>query len=185
MNDYREPLGSRIFLALWPNDAVRKQLATHANEWVWPPGCVKYMPADWHITLHFIGSVNANQLEKILASEAVPFKSFELILDWPQLWSDRLAVLCTNNVPSALLALHDQLGQTLSELDLIPQPHHYQPHVTLARRANGALPPAKFTEVVWPVQSYALVTSTGDSQQRYRVLRRYPSHPIAGVRTGH
>lgn len=143
------------------------------------------MPADWHITLHFIGSVNVIQLEGILASKAVPFESFELILNRPQLWSDRLAVLCMNDMPSSLLALHDQLGRTLSELDLIPQPPHFQPHVTLARRANGALPPAKFTEVVWPVQSYALVVSTGDRHQRYRVLRRYPGHLIAGVRTGY
>lgn len=170
-------------MALWPDDAVRRQLALHANQWVWPPGCVRYMSADWHITLHFIGSVSGIQLERILASKAVPFESFELILNWPQLWSDRLAVLCTNDVPSSLLALHDQLGRTLSELDLIPQPQHYQPHVTLARRANGALPPAKFTEVVWTVRSYALVVSTGDRHQRFRVIRSYPDRPIAGVRT--
>lgn len=183
MNDNREPSGSRIFLALWPDVEVRAQLALHAHQWIWPPGCVQYQPADWHVTLHFIGSVNAIPLANILASEPVPFESFELILNRPQLWSDRLAVLCMNDVPSALLALHDQLGRTLSRLGLITEPQHYLPHLTLARRAHGALFPNKFAPVLWTVRSYALVVSTGDSHQRYRVIRSYPDHPIAGVRT--
>lgn len=132
---------TRLFLALWPNDVFCGQLADHCSTWVWPAGGVLYQPQDWHVTLHFIGTVDANQLDSIGTRVDMPCQPFELVLDQPQLWPNGLAVLCASTVPTPLCKLHDLLGQELRALDLPMDARPYQPHVTLARRADGAVAP--------------------------------------------
>lgn len=108
----------RLFLALWPDDDVRRQLAAHAGQWAWPAGCVKYLPADWHVTLHFIGNVDAQRLVNLAQAVAVPLQPFELVLDHPGVWPRGLAVLLATEVSIPLRALHDRLGHALRGLDL-------------------------------------------------------------------
>ena len=163
----------RLFLALWPDEGVQRQLLAQANQWVWPSGCVPYLPADWHVTLHFIGQVDADRVEGIAAGAAVPFQPFELLLNQPGLWPHGLAVLLATDVPMPLRALYDRLGDALHRLDLPVETRPYLPHVTLARRAEAAIPPTALAPVVWSVRSFALVISTGDKGQRYRVIRQY------------
>lgn len=163
----------RLFLALWPDDGVRGQLVAHARQWSWPLGCDQYLPADFHVTLHFIGPVAAGQMENIAACAGVPFQPFELVLDQPMLWAHGLAVLGATEVPMPLQALHNGLGGMLRRLDLPIETRPYRPHVTLARHADAAIPPAVSAPVVWRVQRFALVVSTGQKEQRYRVIHQY------------
>lgn len=163
----------RLFLALWPDEGVRKQLITHAGQWIWPSACTRYAPADWHVTLHFIGHVDADRVVGIAARAAVPIQPFQLILDQPGLWQHGLAVLCASEVPPALRALYDQLGDALHGLDLSVDTRPYQPHITLARRAAGAILPMAPAPVVWPVSNFALVVSVQEKGHRYQVIRRY------------
>lgn len=163
----------RIFLALEAEEAVQAQLAAHAKQWAWPAGCVPCQPADWHITLHFIGAVDADQVARLAAGVAVPFQPFELVLDQPVLWPHGLAILGATVLPPPLRALHERLGTALRGLDVPVETRPYQPHVTLARHAGAAIVPAASAPVLWPVQGYALVLSTGDRQQRYRVIHQY------------
>ena len=163
----------RLFLALWPDEGVRRQLSTHASQWTWPSACVPYAPADWHVTLHFIGDVNSDRVADIAASIAVPVQPCELILDQPGLWRHGLAVLGASEVPAALLTMHDQLGDTLRKLALPVDTRPYQPHVTLARRASGAILPITPKPVVWRVSNFALVVSLREKDRRYQVICRY------------
>lgn len=163
----------RLFLALWPDDPVRQQLQDHLQQWAWPAAVACYLPADWHVTLHFIGSVSAERLPEIMAAAAQEWEPFELVLNRPELWPHGLAVLCAEAVPESLRALHERLGQALRQLDLALEPRAYRPHLTLARRAAAARPPHSVQPVIWPVRSFVLAASTGDQQQRYRVLQRY------------
>lgn len=163
----------RLFLALWPDDDGRRQITNHCQEWVWPCASVQYQPDDWHVTLHFIGAVDADRLGAIGTSVDVPMQPFELVLDQPQLWPHGLAVLCAGSVPTPLRELHARLGLALRALVLPVDPRPYQPHVTLARRAQGAVLPLTCAPVRWAVQGYALVVSTRELHQRYQVLRRY------------
>ena len=126
----------RVFLALWPDDGIREQLADHASQWSWGPGCVQYLPADWHVTLHYIGNVGADQLVQIAANAGVPFQPFELVMDQPSIWPHGLAVLGATRLPKPLQTLHDQLGQAICRLGLKVAIRPYQPHVTLARHAG-------------------------------------------------
>ena len=163
----------RLFLALWPDDEVRPQLADHAGQWSWPAGCVQVLPSDWHVTLHFIGQVASDRVTAIAAKLELPLQPFDLVLDQPRLWPTGLAVLCASQVPSHLLDLHNRLGDTLRGLGLPVEARQYQPHVTLARRADTATPPLRPLQVQWRVSAYGLIVSTGNTDKRYRVIRRY------------
>lgn len=163
----------RLFLALWPDDGVRAQLATRADQWRWPAACACYAPADWHLTLHFIGDVANEKVDAMAAAAAVPFESFDLMLDQPRIWAHGLAVLCASEVPAPLMALHERLAQRLRALDLALDTRHYVPHVTLARHAEAAIAPAAGVPVRWPVSGFSLVASTGLNEPRYRVLHQY------------
>lgn len=176
MNSGKPPVvpTQRLFLALWPDEATRGQLAAHANQWIWPPGCIRYAPADWHATLHFIGDVATEKAAAIAACAVVPFQPFELVLDQPRLWDHGLAVLCAPVVPMSLRLLHDRLGHALDGLALALDPRPYVVHVTLARHAAAAIAPAVLAPVRWPVRGFSLVVSTGLQAPRYRVIRQYP-----------
>jgi 2'-5' RNA ligase len=163
----------RLFLALWPDDDVPQQLIAHSRLWTWPAGCTHYLPADWHLTLHFLGPVKPDRVADIVALVAVPFEPFILTLDQPTCWPHGLAVLCMSQVPSALQALHERLGAALRRLDLPVEARPYQPHVTLVRRATGAITPVRPTPVVWRVRQCALVESTGAASPRYWVIHVY------------
>ncbi|TXT37990.1 MAG: 2'-5' RNA ligase [Comamonadaceae bacterium] len=167
------PPTQRLFLALWPDDRIRVQIAAHADDWRWPHECARYSPQDWHVTLHFLGNVDADRVPDIATAADLPCPPFELVLDQPQLWPRGLAVLCTTQLPPELRALHARLGQALRGLGLPLETRPYQAHVTLARHAAAASPPAVAAPVVWPVRGFALVASSRDKAQRYRVLRQY------------
>ena len=174
--DSGKPLAARtqrLFLALWPDAGVREQLATHADQWLWPARCMRYAPADWHVTLHFIGDVVAEKMEAIAACAAVPFQPFDLVLDQPRLWARGLAVLGASEVPMPLRTLHERLGNALRGLDLALDTRPYVPHLTLARHADAAIPPAVFVPVRWQVRGFALGLSAGLKEPRYRVIRQY------------
>ena len=167
------PLARRLFLALWPDEAVRERIAEHASQWLWNADCVRYAPQDWHLTLHFIGAVPAERVSAIAAAVALPCTPFELVLDQPMLWPHGLAVLGAATLPAPLQALHERLGEALRALDLPLEARRYRPHLTLARHAAAARPPAEAAPLSWPVRAYMLALSTGRTDQRYQFLRRY------------
>jgi 2'-5' RNA ligase len=164
---------ARLFLALCPGPDVQAALAAHVAAWQWPASDGRYAPADWHVTLHFIGPVQRQRIDELRAGLAVPMAPFELHFGSPALWPHGLAVLLPQAVPRGLQQLHDRLGQALLGLGLRPDARPYRPHITLARRAALAQPPAQCPVFGWPVQGYALMESTGQVDQRYRVLRQF------------
>ena len=104
---------------------------------------------------------------------AVPITPFALGWGRPELWPHGLAVLCPEVVPEALQQLHTQLGQALQQRGLRTDSRPFRPHLTLARHAQAARLPAQGPVFNWPVAGYALVESTGQAGQRYRVLQSY------------
>lgn len=167
------PPTGRLFLALWPEAEVRSQLIAHVNQWEWSSQSVRYAPTDWHLTLQFVGSVDVTKLQEIANQSLVPFEPFCLQLDRPAVWGRGLAVLCAGEVPAPLGMLWAQLGDRLNRLGFASEQRLYQPHVTLARHAQGSTLPIDGVPVVWRVRQYVLAVSTGDRAQRYRVLREY------------
>lgn len=164
----------RLFLALWPDDAVRRQLHSIQQGWAWPPDAAPVGADQLHLTLHFLGNVPLERLgefARALAVEAGPV-TLELRTARPRVWPGGIAVLELASTP-ALLRLHASLAGALAGLGWPQEERRYRPHVTLARRAAGARPPAgEPAPAEWHAGTgYALVRSIPG--HGYEVVRLY------------
>ena len=154
---------SRLFLALWPDDSVRRQLTAWRDSWHWPHAAVPVHDERLHLTLHFLGDVERARLPALRVSVT----PFELSFGSNALWPHGIAVLEPLAIPPALAQLQGALGQLLTDAGLPLDTRPYRPHVTMARRAVQAALPAAGPSFTWTVDSYALVESSGG---RYTVL---------------
>ncbi len=133
-----------------------------------------------HLTLHFLGSLPRQRLPELSNGLRVAFEPFELVLDRAEIWPNGLVVLRAGSPAAALQALHGRLGDALRALGLIPEKRRFRPHVTLARRAAGSIPPIASAELRWQVASYTLVESLAGGAGGYLVQQRYDgSHRAA------
>lgn len=164
---------TRLFVALWPDPAIRHALRERRDAWDWPRGASPVHPDKLHVTLHFLGSVPTERLPELRRGLAVPFSPFELSLGIPKLWPHGIAVLEPHTEPPELLELHANLSAALVALGLRPEARTYRPHVTLARRANGAEAPPEAAPLVWKIDGYALVESRPGNGGGYTVLESY------------
>jgi 2'-5' RNA ligase len=126
-----------------------------------------------HLTLHFLGQVPRARLPELGQGLAVPFEPFDLNLHYGELWPGGIAVMRPASTPPALRALHERLHRALDRLQLPSSRQQLQPHVTLARRAQGAVPPARREDIGWAVDGFVLVESALRRSQ-YQLVHRYP-----------
>ena len=166
----------RLFLALWPDEALRAGLAGLAGtlrrsisgQWV--------KPCNLHITLAFLGSVPLERLPPVkeLAAglTAVPFT---LLLDKVECWPNGIVCLSPRDTPAALqdlaLAAQRKFVQAGFEMDRRP----YRAHLTLARKGRSAQKLALLPDtLVWKVDAFSLVESRLErSGSVYAVLERW------------
>lgn len=160
----------RIFLALWPDDAVRRDLAAWRDGWRWPRSATPVRSERLHMTLHFIGDVPAERIDDIAAGLAAPCQSFELTFGRNVLWPHGIAVLEPDSTPAPLIELQTTLAESLRVLALPIDQRIFKPHVTLARRAASASQACDGPKVRWTVDRYVLMRSHPD---RYEVVREY------------
>lgn len=156
--DSGKPL--RLFLALWPGEFLRHAITTWQRGWAWPPQAALVGPERVHLTLHFLGDVPAHRLAQLARGLKVPWEPFALTLGRGQVWPNGVAVLRADGSPAALLRLHAALRGELVAQGIPVDERVFRPHVTLARRAHGAKPPAQRADLQWTIDSgYVLVRS--------------------------
>ena len=166
--------GTRLFLALWPDPAIRHALRERRDAWDWPRGASPVHTDKLHLTLHFLGEVPSERVPELRRGLGVPFTPFTLSIGVPKLWPHGVAVLEPHEQAAELLALHANLSQALVALGLQPEARSYKPHVTLARRANNAVVPPEAEPLIWQIDGYALVESKPGNGGAYSVLQTYP-----------
>jgi 2'-5' RNA ligase len=167
----RRPLRTaRLFLALWPNDAVRRALAERRNRCRWPRGAAPVADARLHLTLHFIGAVAVDRLDELATGLRVPMAPFDLDFDRCVAWPHGLVVVEASHPPEALRTLHAALGAALRRLGLPVERRRLRAHVTLARRAEGAVLGDGGMPIRWHADGYALVRSHADATLGYERL---------------
>jgi len=164
---------TRLFLALWPDPAVRHALRERRDAWSWPRNASPVHPDKLHVTLHFLGAVPTERVPDFRRGFRVPFSPFALTFGVPKLWHNGIAVLEPSSEQPELLQLHADLASALIALGLQPEARKYRPHVTLARRASGVEVPAESAPLVWQVGGYALVESQPNNGGVYQVLETY------------
>jgi RNA 2',3'-cyclic 3'-phosphodiesterase len=166
----------RLFIALWPTPAVRAALAARRDSVGWPTGAAPVPDERLHLTLHFLGAVAIERLTALVPALAVPWPGCSLALGDPARWPHGLVVLPAHRPPLPLLELHQRLADRLAGLGLPVEQRAFRPHVTLARRAEGAQLPAPAPALRWRPADYALVRS--DAVTGYHVLARYGARGI-------
>jgi 2'-5' RNA ligase len=166
----------RLFFALWPDDATRDAL-NRTGKWLHQHWGGRRMHADTlHITLAFLGSTPADQLDSLVACAAtVRTEAFELILDQPGYWRhNRIGWLGASQAPPPHRELVGLLNAALQAAGFPVDTRPHVPHVTLLRKSAGGELPA-CTPVHWPVNDFVLVTSRTETDgAHYEVMRRWP-----------
>jgi len=171
-------LKQRLFFALWPEASVRQALAA-AMEPLKPKLAAQWIrPANLHITLAFLGDVEAERVGRACAAaDTVSSPGFELCLDSLEHWR-KPQILCLS--PAAPVPALQQLAVGLAGqlqaagFDLDKRP--YRPHLTLARKA--AFWPADLRwerPIVWKSTAFVLAESSQDSRGSvYSILKTWP-----------
>jgi RNA 2',3'-cyclic 3'-phosphodiesterase len=151
----------RLFLALWPDAGTRAALSDWRQAWFWPPAAAPVATERLHLTLHFIGNVAPERLPGVVAGLKVGSEDFQFTLDRAEVWPNSVAVLQPQRAPDAMIRLHRKLADALRDLRLPVESRPFRPHVTLARRARGAVPAPREAGVDWPARGGA---SPGDAR---------------------
>ena len=163
----------RLFLALWPPSDVAAALQAHADSWRWTPGARRTPPERLHITLHFIGEVASAEVPPLQQALSVPWAGCELVLDRTEVWPGGIAVLEAARVPESLRELHGRLAERLRVRELPVESRRYRPHVTFARKAQGAQPPAAFAPLRWIAGPRYLLMQSLSGGRGYVALQRF------------
>ncbi|MBI5039925.1 MAG: RNA 2',3'-cyclic phosphodiesterase [Gammaproteobacteria bacterium] len=166
----------RVFFALWPDAEVRAALDSLARQHARHNGRA-VVPENLHMTLAFVGGVTAEQracMEAAAATVVAP--PFTVTLDslgfWPRpkiLWAG------ASVMPPALTELVAALSTVLVPCGYQPESRPFQPHVTLARKAQRSPVVREIPPFVWQANAFCLVDSvTGEQGSEYRVIARWP-----------
>jgi len=169
----------RVFFALWPDAPVRTALDAAAGKLHKLRGGHRTRSDTLHLTLVFIGGIDANRLPELLAAaEDIAAPGFEALFDRTDCWRhNQIAHLGVSQTPPALLELVTQLESRLAASNIPFDRRPYVPHITLLRKAdcsiqitNPALEPIR-----WPARDFVLVSSSLRSGGAlYEQLGRWP-----------
>lgn len=166
----------RLFFALWPDDNVRSQCRQYQQQ-LNADHYRLVKPANFHITLSFLGQVSDAETESLLAlnfsGTAAPF---QLSIDSCGYWRrPKVVWMAPTQIPVALPNLVDSINLRVAALELSMDKRPYQPHLTLARKAKSApkIPPPE--PILWNINNFSLVQSSSSAEgQVYQVLKNWP-----------
>ncbi|TFZ03315.1 RNA 2',3'-cyclic phosphodiesterase [Ramlibacter rhizophilus] len=170
----------RLFIGLIAPPEVRETVLAWRAGWQWPRGVAFSAPAHWHLTLHFLGDTPESTLPALQdALATVRFSRFTLRLGQPEAWPRGLVVLRPEPEPR-LDALHAQVLQAVQACGLAADAGlPWKPHLTLARKAGGAVPPTQALATAWTVDALSLVWSRlppSVPRTRYEEIGRWPAN---------
>ncbi len=124
----------RLFIAIDPPEAVRNTLAMMCCGL---PGARWVLPEQLHLTLRFIGDIDAAVLSEIIdALDAVASDPFQLSLAGTGCFPPRgkpRVLWAGVEKNEALDNLHDRIESRLRSIGLDPEKRKFFPHITLAR----------------------------------------------------
>lgn len=175
----------RLFFALWPDNLLRQQLVDSSALLVQASSGRSVPAENFHITLAFLGNVDARQqacVERM--AEAISGPSFEIMLDhfghWPR---PRVLWFAPSEVPEALVSLAKDLNVGAQECGVSMDARPYRPHLTVARKVprpkdSQILESRRVESVAWTVGRFVLVRSVsaleGERQGvHYEVIREW------------
>jgi 2'-5' RNA ligase len=176
-------MSERLFFALWPDEPIRAAIAHGLPEWTAGLDGGLLRPDQWHVTLEFIGAVDAGRRPALqAAADTVPMPSFELQFDRCEHWREpQVTCLVAAVTPVPLASFVAQLRAAVAAAGFAPDHRPYRPHVTLARKVRTAVDSPVAPPLCWAATGFALVRSTSDpAGSRYEPVHWWN----AGTRSG-
>lgn len=166
----------RLFFALLPDEAVRKQLRQLQKNLGQAGG--RPVPAEnLHLTMLFLGNVEADKVNAVRGIAAgIEGESFDLTLDTLGGFrqnNTRVLWLGPSEPPPELGLLHQSLRRQAKKIGLRVGKGAYRPHVTLIRKTDprGKLPEDPTPGIRWTACRCALIASELlPSGSRYEIL---------------
>ena len=177
------PTALRLFFALWPGAALRRQLSAHAALWRFAPPARVTRAEQLHLTLLFMDGVAPGAVDALCAigaAVAARTPRFALTLDAARVWpGGGIAHLAPCQPPPPLLALHAALRDAVSAAALPCDRRAFSAHVTLARRAGAAAAPSAFAPLQWDATRLSLVQSRlGEGRYELRASWALGAPPV-------
>jgi 2'-5' RNA ligase len=142
----------RLFVAVWPPPDVVEMLAALPR---YPLAGARWTTErQWHVTLRFLGAVDAEVAAAALDRVASP-RCIASIGPGPRRLGPSVLIVPVAGLDALAAAVNEAMD------GLGPSPRlPYRGHLTLARAGNGALPRLAVPVVAeWPVESVTLVES--------------------------
>ncbi len=167
----------RLFLALWPDAAVRGTLATVQQRIGAECGGRAILPENLHVTLKFLGAVPQSGMQAVREVAAgAPRTRADLLLDRIGFWPRPAIVFAgADSVPEPIRGLVEYLETGFAGLGFARERRRFHVHCTLFRKARRR-PGQPFEPIHWPVDGFALVVSElSPAGARYRVLETLPA----------
>lgn len=163
----------RLFFALWPDRETRRKCAALAA--ALKSAGQPVAAANLHVTLVFLGNVDADSERKLTeAAASIEFDPIAIGFDALSHWQKpRIICLTAARQDAAAVALVERLNALVAALDIPVETRPYQAHVTLVRKAQR-LPALTIAPIVWQADAFCLVESCGGPDgTRYRVLQTW------------
>ena len=162
----------RLFFGLWPDDAVRRQIAALSRE-----VCGRPVPeVNLHLTLLFLGMQNdAARQCFCTAAGQVQGSPFTLSLDRYGGWArKRIQWLGPSAPTTAFGELAGTLASALAACGFEAEKQPFVPHVTLSRKAKKPVEGPTPAPILWSVNDFVLAESVPSPDGvRYVVLERW------------
>jgi 2'-5' RNA ligase len=173
----------RLFFALWPDEPTRQAIQKVSATAVRKCGGRPVPPANYHITLAFLGNQPAALFDAIVTvGRAIPARqpgfSVELQLDRFLYWSrPRVFLLGLSENPVTLSSLANDIWDELELLGIERGRRALLPHVTLSRKVERAPVVDAPPPVHWTAGVFVLVESvTAPGGAEYTVVGRFPDN---------
>lgn len=181
----------RLFVAIGLPQTLGLQINEQVQHWqkVWP--FQKWVhPADYHLTLKFLGATSParlSPLKQVLNAAVKGIKPFSLRLGGLGYFGEtrrpRILWLGVEGELEQLRQLHQRVETHLVELGYPVEKRNFRPHLTLARNYKGKNRfefnqsgwPERFNgELSWRVEELILYQSLLGQSPMYRIMERFP-----------
>lgn len=168
----------RLFFALWPSVQVRASIVETAAPLLHGMGGRIISSKNFHITLHFIGSVTEATKDCLHKSaQSMVFKPFDICLDHFGFFSKaKIFWMAAHTMPAELDRLHSNLGAALVACDFHADPRPYSPHLSLLRKTRKTVIDYQAFSINWHVDQFVLLESISSAEGvKYEIVEKYPA----------
>jgi 2'-5' RNA ligase len=181
----------RLFIAVPIDEQLRDQLTIQCNQLKTKLPFQKWTdPADYHITLKFLGETKIDQIQamhKLLAVIAQTTDPFELSeKEWGTFGPQTAPTILWAGIGGdvlALKALQQRVDESMATLGFVQETRSFNPHLTIARRYKGKgplnlttkdyLPEAPGHSIHWTVNELKLYQSHIQKRPMYEAIASF------------